>query len=82
MELCFEHYFDFLGAETEIDKNALNWKNLDGWVALKRQAPTAWLAMSLNHFEFDIIWTAFQPFLELHSQWPIWVIIVDMLLNI
>ena len=36
MNLFFDHYFNVLGAKTEINKNLLNLVNLDGLV-LKRQ---------------------------------------------
>ena len=37
MNLFFDHYFNFLGAKTEINKNELNLINLYRLEALKRQ---------------------------------------------
>ena len=42
--------------------------NLEGSDALKRQKYDTWIAMWLNHFENDVIWTAFQLFLKLRSH--------------
>ena len=68
IDLFFEHYFNFLGAKIKINKNVLNLINLDGLEAFKRQKYETWIAMCLNHFENDVIWTAFQLFLKLHSH--------------
>lgn len=57
----------FLRVKTDKTKNRLNSINLQGSEALKRQTYSAWLAMWLNHFVSDVIWTAFQLFLKLHS---------------
>ena len=45
-----------------------HWINLEGSDALKRQKYDTWIAMWLNHFEIDVIWTAFKGFLKLHSH--------------
>ena len=66
MNLFFDHYFNFLSAKTKINKNVFNLINLDGLEAFKRQKYDTWIAMWLNHFEIDVIWTAFQLFLKLH----------------
>ena len=55
MDLFFDHYFNFLGAKTKINKNLLNLINLDGLEALKRQTPGTRLEIWLNNFEFDVI---------------------------
>ena len=55
MDLFFDHYFNFLGAKTKINKNLLNLINLDGLEALKRQTPGTRLEIWLNNFEFDMI---------------------------
>ena len=39
MNLFFDHYFDFLGAKTKINKSMLNLISLDGLEAFKRQTP-------------------------------------------
>ena len=39
MNLFFDHYFDFLGAKTKINKSMLNLISLDGLEASKRQTP-------------------------------------------
>ena len=47
-------YFNFLSVKTEIKKNynkRLNFINLEGSKALKRQIAATWSAMQLNHFE-------------------------------
>ena len=68
MDLFFDHYFNFLGAKTKINKNVLNLINLDGLEAFKRQTPGAWLEIWVNHFWFDVIWRTSQLFLKLHSH--------------
>ena len=55
MDQFFDHYFNFLGVKTTINKNLLNLINLDGLGALKRQAPGTRLEIWLNNFEFDVI---------------------------
>ena len=83
MDLFFDLYFNFLSAKTEINKNnnkRLNLINLDGSKALKRQKYDTWLAISLDHFEIDVIWEAFREFLKLNSHisvfWSFWWISV------
>ena len=69
--LFFNLYFNFLRVKTEINKKnnkRLNWINVEGSDALKRQKYDRWIAMWLNHFEIDVIWTAFKGFLKLHSH--------------
>ena len=39
MDLCFDHYFNFLTAKTKTNKNEFHLINLDGLEALKRQTP-------------------------------------------
>ena len=71
VNLFFDLYFNFLSVKTEINKKnnkRLNWINLEGSDALKRQKYDTWIAMWLNHFEIDVIWTAFKGFLKLHSH--------------
>ena len=68
IDVFFDHYFNFFGAKIKINKNVLNLINLDGVEAFKRQKYETWIAMCLNHFENDVIWTAFQLFLKLHSH--------------
>ena len=71
MDLFFDLYFNFLSVKTEINKKnnkRLNLINLEGSDALKRQKYDTWIAMWLNHFENDVIWTAFQLLLKLHSH--------------
>ena len=71
VNLFFDLYFNFLSVKTEIKKKnnkRLNWINLEGSDALKRQKHDTWIAMSLNHFEIDVMWTAFKRFLKLHSH--------------
>ena len=69
VNLFFDLYFNFLSVKTEINmKNnkRLNWINLEGSDALKRQKHDTWIAMWLNHFEIDVMWTAFKRFLKLY----------------
>ena len=71
MHLFFDLYFNFVSVKIEINKKnnkRLNWINLEGSDALKRQKYDTWIAMWLNHFEIDVIWTAFKGFLKLHSH--------------
>ena len=71
MDLFFDLYFNFLSVKTEINKKnnkRPNLINLEGSDALKRQKYDTWIAMWLNHFEIDVIWTAFKGFLKLHSH--------------
>ena len=68
VDLCFDHYFNCLSVKTDISKNGLNLIYSEGLKAFKTQIAAAWLAMWLNHFEIDVVWTAFQLFLELHSH--------------
>ena len=69
-DLFFDLYFSFLSVKTKINKKnnkRLNLINLEGSDALKRQKYDTWIAMWLNHFEHDVIWTVFKGLLELHS---------------
>ena len=49
------------------NKSVLNLINLDGLESFKRQKYDTWIAMWLNHFDNNVIWTAFKGVLELHS---------------
>ena len=71
MDLLFDPYFNFLTVKTEINKKnnkRLNLINLEGSDALKRQKYDTWIAMWLDHFANDVIWTIFKLFLKLHSH--------------
>ena len=71
VDLFFNFYFTFLSDKTEINKKnnkSLNWINLEGSSDLKRQKYNTWVAVWLNHFEIDVIWTALKRFLKLHSH--------------
>ena len=70
VDLCFEHFFNCLSIKTDIDKNGLNLVYSEGRVKklLKTQLTAAWLAMWLNHCNFDVIWTIFLGFLELRTH--------------
>ena len=48
-----------------------HWINLEGSDALKRQKYDTWIAMWLNHFETDFIWTAFKEILKLHFHFSV-----------
>ena len=66
----FDLYFNFLSVKTEINKKnnkRLNLINLEGSDALKRQKYDTWIAIWLNHFQNNVIWTVFKEVLELHS---------------
>ena len=70
MDVFFDLYFNFLSLKTEINKKnnkRLNLINLEGSDALKKQKYDTWIAMWLNHFENNVIWTVFKAVLELHS---------------
>ena len=69
-DVFFDLYFNFLSVKTEINKKnnkRLNLINLAGSDALKKQKYDTWIAMWLNHFENNVIWTVFKGVLELHS---------------
>ena len=71
MDLFFDLYFKFRSVKTEINKKnnkRLNLINLKGSDALKRQKYNTWIAMWLNHFEYNVIWTVFQLLFKLHSH--------------
>ena len=68
MNLFFDHYFNILSAKTKINKKLLNLINLDDLEAFKKQKYDTWITLCLNHFEKDVIWTAFQLFLKLYSH--------------
>ena len=70
MDVFFDLYFNFLSLKTEINKKnnkRLNLINLEGSDALKKQKYDTWIAVWLNHFENNVIWTVFKAVLELHS---------------
>ena len=70
-DLFFDLYFNVLSVETEINKKnnkRLILINLEGSDALKRQKHHTWIAMWLNNFENNVIWTVFKLFLKLHSH--------------
>ena len=70
VDLFFDPHFNFLSVKTEINKKnnkRLNLINLKGSDALKREKYETWIAMWLNHFENNVIWTVFKGFLKLHS---------------
>ena len=71
VNLFFDLYFNFLSVKIEINKKnnkRLNWINIEGSDTLKRQKHDTWIAMWLNHFEIDVVWTAFKGLLRLHSH--------------
>ena len=70
VDLFFNLCFNFLSVKTEINKKnnkRLNLINLERSDALKRQKQDKWIAIWLNHFENDVIWTVFKEFFELNS---------------
>ena len=66
VDLCFDHYFHCLSVKTDRSKNRLNWIYPKGSKTFKTQIAAAWLAIWLNHFEIDVVWTAFQLVVKLH----------------
>ena len=64
MDLFLDYFNNFLSVKTEINENGFNFINLETPNALIKQIPAIWLAMWLNHFEFDVIWTALQLVFE------------------
>ena len=68
VDLLFDHYLNICNVKTNMNEKALRLKNLEESKAFKTQIPTRWLAMWLNDFEFDVIWTAFELFLKLNSH--------------
>ena len=70
VDLFFDPHFNFLSVKTEINKKnnkRLNLINLEGSDALKRKKYETWIAMWLNHFENNVIWTVFKGCLKLRS---------------
>ena len=57
-----------MSVKIDINEKGLKLENPEGSKVLKPKTPDTWLAMSQNGFEFDVIWTAFQLFLKLHSH--------------
>ena len=80
VDLCFNHSFNCLSIKTDINKNGLNLIYSEGSKAFKTQLAAAWLAMWLDHFEIDVVWTVFKEFLKLHTHisvfWGFWWISV------
>ena len=60
VDLFFDHYFNFLIAKTELNKNELKLINLDVLEALKRQICGTWLGIWPSHFEISVIWLFFR----------------------
>ena len=56
VDLCFDHNFNCLSVKTDKKKNGLNLMDSEGSKAFKTPLAAAWLAMWLNHCEFDVIW--------------------------
>ena len=69
-------FFNFLSIKTDINRNGLNLKYLEGLKAFKTQLTAARFEMWLNHCNFDVNWTIFLGFLKLrtHSSvfWDFW----------
>ena len=76
VNLCFDHYFNCFSVKTDINKNRLNSIYSEGSEAFNTQLAAAWLAMWLDHFEIDVVWTVFKEFLKLHTHisvfWSFW----------
>ena len=68
VDLCFDHYFNGLSAKNYINKNRLNLIYSEASKTFKTQLAPVWLTMWLDHFEIDIVWTAFKEFLKLHTH--------------
>ena len=68
MDLFFDYYFNSLSVKTDITKRESKVIYPEGSKAFKPQIPATRLAMWLNDFEFDVIRTAFQLLLKLHSH--------------
>ena len=68
MWICIDHFFNCLSIKTDINKNGLNLIYSEGSKAFKTQIAAAWLAMWLNHCNFDVIWTIFLGFLKLRTH--------------
>ena len=76
VDLCFDHYFNCLSVKTDINKNRYNLIYSEGSKAFKTQLAAAWLSMGLDHFQTDVVWTAFKEFLKLRIHisvsWGFW----------
>ena len=57
-----------MSIKTDINENGLNLKCSEGSKAFKTQIAAAWLAVWLNHCNFDVIWTIFLGFLKLRTH--------------
>ena len=68
VDLCFDHIFNCLSIKTGINRNGLNLIYSEGLNALKTQLAAAWLAMWLNHCNFDVIWAIFLGLLKLRTH--------------
>ena len=66
--LVFDNYIKFLIVKTDTQKHRAQFDWTEWSKDFQTQIPTVWLAMWLNDFDFDVIWRAFQPFLNLHSH--------------
>ena len=51
MDLFFDHFFNFLGAKTEINKSELSLINLDGLEVLKRQLLGTWFGIDESFWD-------------------------------
>ena len=58
------------------NRNRLNLIYSEGSKAFKTQLAATWLAMSLNLFEIDVVWTVIKGFFKLHTHilvfWGFW----------
>ena len=76
MWICVLTTFLTVWVKTDINKNGLNSIYSEGLKAFKTQLAVAWLAMWLNHCNFDVIWTIFLEFLKLCTHisvfWGFW----------
>ena len=67
VDLFFNHYLYCLSVKTDNQKG-IKLIYPQGPKAFKTRVPATRLAMWLNDFEFNVIWTAFQLLLKLHSH--------------
>ena len=75
VDLFFDHYFNFLSVKTNWhNEKDIKLINPGGSKVFKTQIPATRSGMWLSDFELDVVWTAFQLLLKLHSHisvlWP------------
>lgn len=69
VDLFFDDYFNFLSIKTEINRDGLNLKKLEGSEVLKTWLPAPWLGIWLNHFKGVCHSNSISTFFEAIFSW-------------